>query len=523
MRSAAVAVVLSMALLFAGGAWAGDEAGSTVSYGADAGKDCADNGSSFFGYKTGYRTTGSYNTFIGAEAGFSNTAGGDSVYVGYQAGYANTDGTFNNFIGSKAGLSNTTGDDNIFIGLEAGNKNKTGSFNVYIGSGAGHENDAGGNNTLVGYQAGQNATGSGNVFLGYRAGRDETDSNRLYISNSDTSSPIIYGEFDTPMVRINSPLYVSGIIQSTSGGFKFADGTTQTTAGLTGAANSQTTSLGSGAGSTGDESVFIGTAAGASNTGGYNSFLGYYAGFHNKGGEYNTFAGFQAGVSNTEGHSNSFFGYYVGGNNITGNNNSFFGFAAGYSNNGGSWNTALGKNAGLSNTAGSNNVFIGAGAGYSETGSNRLYIDNCSNGGPVCVSNPLIYGEFDNRVVQINGKLIFSSDERMKTNIEPLSAALDRVMNLKGVSYEWKDKARAGRGREMGLLAQDVEKVFPELVYTDRKGYKSLSYDKLVPALVEAIKEQQSIISRLSERLSRLEKLEAASSERAGKKISGAQ
>jgi len=54
-------------------------------------------------------------------------------------------------------------------------------------------------------------------------------------------------------------------------------------------------------------------------------------------------------------------------------------------------------------------------------------------------------------------------------------------------------EAILGKGRDIGLIAQDVEAIIPELVYTDSKGYKSLSYDKIVPVLVEAIKEQQKI------------------------------
>jgi uncharacterized coiled-coil protein SlyX len=71
-------------------------------------------------------------------------------------------------------------------------------------------------------------------------------------------------------------------------------------------------------------------------------------------------------------------------------------------------------------------------------------------------------------------------------------------MKLQGVSYEWKAKENPVSGftkdRVIGLIAQDVEAVIPELVVTDSKGYKALSYEKMVPVLVEAIKEQQKTI-----------------------------
>jgi hypothetical protein len=65
----------------------------------------------------------------------------------------------------------------------------------------------GGNNTYLGYQAGYtNATGSGNVSLGYQAGYSETGSNKLYIANSNTATPLIYGDFSTPALTINGSL-----------------------------------------------------------------------------------------------------------------------------------------------------------------------------------------------------------------------------------------------------------------------------------------------------------------------------
>jgi hypothetical protein len=71
-------------------------------------------------------------------------------------------------------------------------------------------------------------------------------------------------------------------------------------------------------------------------------------------------------------------------------------------------------------------------------------------------------------------------------------------MHLQGVSYEWRTEENPGRGfgkgREIGLIAQNVEAVIPELVITDSKGYKALAYDKLIPVLVEAIKEQEAVI-----------------------------
>ena len=242
--------------------------------------------------------------------------------------------------------------------------------------------------------------------------------------------------------------------------------------------------------------TFIGAGAGYSNTyGDNNTFLGYYAGYANTTGSRNTFLGRNAGDSNTTGHNNTFLGYYTGDSNTTGSSNTFLGDYAGQLNTTGYFNTFLGRNAGHANTTGYGNILIGYRAGYNETGSNKLYIDNTDT------SSPLIYGEFDNDLVRIHGTLemaeaVSLSDARMKKNVQPLIASLDKVSMLKGVSFDWKTEAYADRGlsddKQIGLIAQDVEKVLPELVKTGTDGYKSVSYAKLTAVLVEAIKELKS-------------------------------
>lgn len=88
------------------------------------------------------------------------------------------------------------------------------------------------------------------------------------------------------------------------------------------------------------------------------------------------------------------------------------------------------------------------------------------------------------------------SDSRYKTNITPISNALSKVLALQGVTYNWKINQFKDKGfdsrPQIGFVAQDVEKIFPALVYTDNKGYKSMSYDKLTAVLVEAMKELKS-------------------------------
>ncbi|MGC2063838.1 MAG: tail fiber domain-containing protein [Thermodesulfovibrionales bacterium] len=280
----------------------------------------------------------------------------------------------------------------------------------------------------------------------------------------------------------------------------------------------------------GADNSFFGYQSGyANNTGSANSFFGYYAGHVHTTGNFNTAFGSRAGANNDLGYENVFIGAnsgelnrgnfntFVGRNtglssglpgNQNGSGNSFFGHSAGYSNDSGNYNVSLGYYAGYTNAAGGSSVFIGKYAGFYETNANKLYVDNCVVG--LGCSQPLILGDFESRLVQLDGSLTMvsvatPSDVRYKKDIHPLESSLDKVLHLQGVTYEWdKDKVPGAgykSGRQIGLIAQDVEKILPELVHTDSKGYKTLSYDKLVPVLVEAVKEQQQeMLERDSER-----------------------
>jgi hypothetical protein len=115
------------------------------------------------------------------------------------------EGFMNFFAGQYAGYSNTSGLYNAAIGSYALNSNTDGERNSAAGSQALFNNTTGSTNTALGYQAGfSNSTGSGNVFLGHEAGFNETGSNKLYIANSDTNPPLIYGDFSSGNVGIGT-------------------------------------------------------------------------------------------------------------------------------------------------------------------------------------------------------------------------------------------------------------------------------------------------------------------------------
>ncbi|MDD2717818.1 MAG: tail fiber domain-containing protein, partial [Candidatus Wallbacteria bacterium] len=95
------------------------------------------------------------------------------------------------------------------------------------------------------------------------------------------------------------------------------------------------------------------------------------------------------------------------------------------------------------------------------------------------------------------------SDERLKKNIRTIDNALDKVLSLRGVNFEWKDPETHVSGPQMGLIAQEAEKVVPEVV-SQKNGTYAMQYSPLVGLLIEAMKDQQKIIDEQGEALKKL-------------------
>jgi hypothetical protein len=124
-----------------------------------------------------------------------------------------------------------------------------------------------------------------------------------------------------------------------------------------------------------------------------------------------------------------------------------------------------------------------------------------NNGGNVGIgtTNPTVK-------LEVNGRLKTQginelSDVRYKKDIQTLTNALANIEKLRGVSYDWKQSEFPEKNfdtkHQIGLIAQELELVYPELVNTDAEGYKSVDYSKLVAVLIEAVKEQQVEITAL--------------------------
>ena len=196
----------------------------------------------FYGYKAGFANlTGGSNIFMGHQAGMDNTTGSGNIFIGNGSGEHLLYGNFNTFMGNNAGYRSDSGYYNTFLGSQAG-FNCYGDTNIAIGYQAGYSADASNNsimiggqagfhlengvsnivigkrayyiasnvsyNTILGAEAGRNTNGDGNIFIGYQAGYSASGSNKLYIENSSSIAPLIYGEFDNDYVRINGDLDV---------------------------------------------------------------------------------------------------------------------------------------------------------------------------------------------------------------------------------------------------------------------------------------------------------------------------
>ena len=396
---------------------------------------------------------GSYSVLLGLGAGESLTSGVNDIFGGWHSGFAATEGSYNIGFGFQSLLALTLGDYNIGIGpntfltLTEGEYNigighatggvlTTGVKNIFIGPHAGGLVSTSTSNSLhFGYYSGRNATGSYNLFIGPHSGEDYTLSGGLglgYRSLEDATSA-----------------------------------TGATVGGYLGFTNLTTGDYNTGWGSQVGRYLTIGS---------YNTLGGYGSADSLVSGSYNTTWGFGTGQYIIDSSWNTYFGAYAGASTI------------------GSYNVFVGPYTGYVGSI-SRSVLIGYGAGgnlFSPAGSDELWIENSTG-------TPLIWGDFDADSLIINGDLRVTeysgganawtneSDRRLKENITPIKNALDKVLNLQGVEFEWKTNPAAGT--KIGFIAQDVEKVLPEVVHSGNPY--SMETSQITAVLVEAIKEQQ--------------------------------
>ena len=107
----------------------------------------------------------------------------------------------------------------------------------------------------------------------------------------------------------------------------------------------------------------------------------------------------------------------------------------------------------------------------------------------------------------VNGNFYNPSDKRLKRNIKTLTSVLDKLKQMRGVSFLYKDQKTYASGAKIGVIAQELKEVYPELVTMGTNGYYKVDYTQLSAIVLQAVKEQQEKIESLERRLEKLEKL----------------
>lgn len=139
----------------------------------------------------------------------------------------------------------------------------------------------------------------------------------------------------------------------------------------------------------------------------------------------------------------------------------------------------------------------------------NVYINDVGTLGNVAIGNGTpteklhVFGNLrvSGTICNTSGAITACSDVRYKKNFSKIENPLSKVLALNGLHYDWRiDEFKDNnfsKSRQIGFIAQELEEIFPEMVFTDEKGYKSVDYAKLTPVLVEAMKEQQKMIEEL--------------------------
>jgi hypothetical protein len=296
-----------------------------------------------------------------------------------------------------------------------------------------------------------------------------------------------------------------------------------------------------------NENLYVGVLAGAQgftqnpgtgDTGIGNTFVGYNAAFHNQGGGNNVAVGAGAGYRNSSGNDNTYLGRDAGFGVLgetTGSSNTVVGFESGFGLTSGGSNTFLGELSCVNIAAGSNDICIGEGAGPASDAANSIWIGTEKLQTATYIAG--IYGSVVSSGLAVSvlssGQLgVAPSSLRFKEQVRDMGDSTDALMKLRPVTFLYKPEYDKGeRTRQYGLIAEEVAKIYPDLVAYDSEGKPyAVRYQHITSMLLneaqkqhrraedqaELIKAQQQEIeglmrqlqvqnATLQERLSRLE------------------
>jgi hypothetical protein len=395
-------------------------------------------------------TTASFNTAVGNGALLSNTTGGQNTAVGNAALQNNTTAVNNTAVGLNALLNNTTASNNTAVGTGALVTNTTGASNTATGREALRNNTTGGNNIAVGYQSlYSNTTGANNTAVGFLS---------LYSNTTGTQ---------------NNATGREALYNNTTGNYNDSVGYQSLYSNTTGASNT----------AAGNQSLYSNT------TGTANIAVGYRSLYSNTTGNYNNATGREALSNNTTGGQNTTTGYQSLSNNTTGAANTVCGFLAGDIITTGNRNVIIGGQSDPSAEDGNDQIVVG----YSLTGKGN---DTAYVGG--------INGAYNEKNVTTWET---TSDERIKKNIKDNNAGLDILSQIQVRNFEYRTPdeitnlpshaAIEKDGVQLGVIAQEIQKVLPECVSENSTGVLSVNTDPLVWYLINAVKELKAEIQAL--------------------------
>jgi hypothetical protein len=431
--------------------------------------------------------------------------------------YANTTGFFNTAVGAFALTGNTTGANNTAIGNYALFANSTGIDNTAVGSSAGGAGDA---STAVGEEALENDYGVANTALGAQA----LQYNQGGSSNTACGVDALY----TNTAGNNNTATGAGALMFNEAGSNNCAFGSNSLAGST----NNSAAFGYQALASYDSefdaqnNVAVGCQALFANTrGSTNAAVGYQALHNNTTAANNTATGAQALFSNTTGLDNAAQGYQALYSNTTGNYNMADGQGALYSNTTGGNNTASGQNALHSNTTGSNNIALGSNAGIQlTTGSNNIEIFHRGVAGE---ANTIRIGKQGTQtatfiagisgasvpggvgvIVDSSGHLgTVVSSQRFKDAIKPMDKASEAILALQPVTFHYKKELDPKAIPQFGLVAEDVEKINPDLVARDDEGKPyTARYEAVNAMLLNEFLKQHKKVEQLESRVAQQQK-----------------
>ena len=444
-------------------------------------------------------TTGTQNTAVGAFALDASQTANNNTAMGYNAATATTTGTLNTAVGSEALATNSTGGYNTAIGQNALNSSTTASHNTAVGQGCLSTNTTGADNSAVGYNALASATtDSYNTAMGRQA-----------LANLQGSS------------GLNTAI-------GHNAGFTMTTGTSNTAVGAN-ALDECTTSpsntcVGKNAGgsiTTGNgENVCIGNNCGAAmTTGQQNVFIGDNAsGGGAVTGASNTCVGDNAGYALTTPSFNSAFGSTTLDTCTTGSNNTALGYAALNDVTTGTDNIGIGYRTGgysVPLTTGGHNILIGTDAYTSAAGGDHQIVIGTyqkqakGNSTAFISANGGACYQGDN-----SSSWSTTSDRRIKKNIVDNEVGLDKINQITVRNFEYKTETEIAtdnpeltdvvksaavkkEGIQLGVIAQEIETILPDVVKTESTGVKSVDPSNLTWYLVNAIKELSAKVTAL--------------------------